>query len=130
MTRMRRIGIGLAGVLFLAACSPGEILKVENPDIIDPPGLATPQGIAALYAGAIGDFSLAVVGNNGGTEGQILVSGSFSDELGNSETFPTRKEYDQRGPIDDKNTTMLAVFGTSTRPAGLRRKRRRPSGTW
>jgi len=110
MTRMRRIGIGLAGVLFLAACSPGEILKVENPDIIDPPGLATPQGIAALYAGAIGDFSLAVVGNNGGTEGQILVSGSFTDELGNSETFPTRKEYDQRGPIDDKNTTMLAVF--------------------
>ena len=48
--------------------------------------------------------------DNGGTEGQILVSGSFTDELGNSETFPTRKEYDQRGPIDDKNTTMLAVF--------------------
>jgi hypothetical protein len=97
-------------VLFLAACSPGEILKVDNPDIIDPEGLTTPQGIAALYAGAIGDFSLAVVGNNGGTEGQILVSGSFSDELGNSETFPTRKEFDQRGPIDTRNGTLLTVF--------------------
>jgi SusD/RagB-like outer membrane lipoprotein len=110
MTRTKRIGIGLAGVLVLAACSPGEILKVENPDIIDPPGLATPQGIAALYAGALGDFSVAVVGDNGGTEGQILVSGSFTDELGNSETFPTRKEYDQRGPIDARNGTTLAVF--------------------
>ena len=110
MTRMKRIGIGLAGILALAACSPNEILKVTNPDIIDPASLTTPQGLAALYAGALGDFSFAVVGDNGGTEGQILVSGSFADELGNSETFPTRKEYDQRGPIDLRNGTVLAVF--------------------
>ena len=109
MTRMQRIGI-YAGMLALAACSPSEILKVENPDIIDPASLTTPQGLAALYAGALGDFSFAVVGDNGGTEGQILVSGSFADELGNSETFPTRKEYDQRGPIDLRNGTVLAVF--------------------
>jgi len=109
MTRMQRIGI-YAGMLALAACSPSEILKVENPDIIDPANLSTPQGLAALYAGALGEFSLAVVGDNGGTEGQILVSGSFADELGNSETFPTRKEYDQRGPIDLRNGTVLAVF--------------------
>jgi hypothetical protein len=109
MTRMQRIGI-YAGMLALAACSPSEILKVENPDIIDPGALTTPQGIAALHAGALGEFSFAVVGDAGGTEGQILVSGSFSDELGNSETFPTRKEYDQRGPIDIRNTTILAVF--------------------
>ncbi len=110
MTRMKRIGIGLAGMLAVAACTPNEILKVNNPDIIDPASLNTPQGIAALYAGALGDFSFSVVGDNGGTEGQILVSGSFSDELGNSETFPTRKEYDQRGPIDLRNGTLLAVF--------------------
>jgi hypothetical protein len=110
MTRMKRMGIGLAGVLLVAACTPNEILKVNNPDIVDPASLTTPQGLAALYAAGLGDFSLAVVGDNGGTEGQILVSGSFSDELGNSETFPTRKEYDQRGPIDLRNGTLLAVF--------------------
>lgn len=110
MMRAKRIGIALAGMLAVAACSPGEILEVDNPDIIDPVGLATPAGLAALHAGALGDFSIAVVGDNGGTEGQILVSGSFSDELGNSETFPTRKEYDQRGPIDARNGTLLAVF--------------------
>ena len=110
MMRAKRIGIALAGMLAVAACSPSEILEVDNPDIIDPVGLATPAGLAALHAGALGDFSIAVVGDNGGTEGQILVSGSFSDELGNSETFPTRKEYDQRGPIDARNGTLLAVF--------------------
>ena len=106
----KRIGIALAAVLAVGACSPGEILQVDNPDIIDPAGLNTPQGIAALHAGALGDFSLATAGDNGGTEGLILVGGSFSDELGNSETFPTRKEYDQRGPIDTRNGTLLAVF--------------------
>lgn len=110
MMSIKRMGIRLAAVLALAACSPGEVLEVENPDIIDPGGLATPQGIAAAYAGALGDFSVAVVGDNGGIEGQILVGGSFTDELGNSETFPTRKEYDQRGPIDARNGTLLTVF--------------------
>ena len=112
MSGIIRIGRGIAVLVLLAgaACSPGDLLDVDNPDIIDPTQVSSPQGLAALHAGALGDFSMAVVGNNGGTEGQILVSGSFTDELGNSETFPTRKEYDQRGPIDLKNGTLLAVF--------------------
>ena len=101
---------GVAAVLTAAACSTSDILQVDNPDTINPPDVATPAGLSALQAGAIGDYSLAFVGDNGGTEGQILVSGSFSDELDNVETFPTRKEFDQRGPIDLKNGTLLAVF--------------------
>jgi len=101
---------GVAALLVAAACSTDSILKVENPDTINPPDVATPAGLSALQAGAIGDYAVAFVGDNGGTEGQILVSGSFSDELDNVETFPTRKEYDQRGPIDLKNTTIVAVF--------------------
>lgn len=98
-------------VALLAACSPSDILKVENPDVIDPNDVNTPQGLAALHAGAIGDFSVAYGGDGAGTatEGVILVAGSFSDELGNSETFPTRKEYDQRA-IDVRNGTLDAVF--------------------
>ena len=103
-------GFALLALLTAAACSPSSILDVENPDIIDPGAVQSPAGLAALHAGALGDFSLAIVGDNGGTEGQILVTGSFTDELGNSETFPTRKEYDQRGPIDLKNGTLLEVF--------------------
>jgi hypothetical protein len=110
--RMARhlVRAGMAALLTAAACSTDSILKVENPDTINPPDVATPAGLSALQAGAIGDYAVALVGDNGGTEGQILVGGSFSDELGNVETFPTRKEYDQRGPIDLKNTTLVAVF--------------------
>ena len=110
MTRIAHLRIAFAGILAVAACSPGEILDVENPDIIDPVDVTSPAGLAALHAGALGDFSLGFIGDNGGTEGQLLVTGSFTDELGNSETFPTRKEYDQRGPIDLKNGTLLEVF--------------------
>ena len=106
----RLAGSGLAALLAAAACSTDSILHVDNPDTINPPDVATPAGLSALQAGAIGDYAVAFVGDNGGTEGQILVSGSFTDELDNVETFPTRKEFDQRGPIDLKNGTLLAVF--------------------
>lgn len=100
----------LAAVLAaaLGGCT-NDLLTVQNPDIIDPGSLQSATAIPAIQAGAIGDFSLGINGDNGGTEGLILVSGSMSDELGNSETFPTRKEYDQR-VIDIRNTTLTAVF--------------------
>jgi hypothetical protein len=106
LTRRAIAAVALAAGL--GACT-GDLLKVENPDIIPPENLESATAIPALQAGAIGDFSLAINGDNGGTEGLLLVSGSMSDELGNSETFPTRKEFDQR-VIDIRNTTLTAVF--------------------
>ncbi|HEV8265814.1 MAG TPA: hypothetical protein VGQ06_12775 [Gemmatimonadales bacterium] len=106
---MRR-GLLLAAMLLpFSACSTTEILSVEDPDIINPGAANSPAGARAVYAGALGEFAFAVVGDDGGTEGQILVSGSFTDELINSETFPTRLEYELRA-IDIKNGTLLAVF--------------------
>lgn len=103
---LRRTGLLLIG-LMAGGCG---VLDVDNPDTVNPDDVNTPQGLTALHAGALGDFSVAYGGNGpAGIEGQILVSGSFSDELGNSETFPTRKEYDQRA-IDLKNGTLDAVF--------------------
>src|SRR5260221_3923878 len=90
---------GVAAVLTAAACSTSDILHVDNPDTINPPDVATPAGLSALQAGAIGDYSLAFVGDNGGTQGQILVSGSVSDQLDNVQTFPNPQEIDQRGAI-------------------------------
>src|SRR5512135_1984065 len=98
MTRTFRIKLGLAGVIVAAACSPSDLLKVSNPDVISPTDVTTPGGVAALYAGAFGDFDIAYVSDNGGEAGLTLVTGQFSDELANSETFPTRLEYDHRGP--------------------------------
>ena len=95
--------------LIFAACSTRELLTVEDPDIINPGAVNSPAGAAALFSGAVGQFSFAIVGDAGGTEGQILVGGSMSDELVNSETFPTRLEYELRAS-SLTNGTLLAVF--------------------
>jgi hypothetical protein len=109
MKPMRFGRLVAASLLVLVACSTTDILDVEDPDIINPGAVTSPAGAAALYSGAIGEFAFAIVGDNGGTEGQILVTGSFGDELFNSETFPTRLEYELR-QIDTRNGTLAGVF--------------------
>lgn len=109
MTILRRGMIAAVCLLSIGSCSTSDILDVSIPDVIDPAVVTTPAGARALYAGALGEFIVGVVGDNGGIEGQILVSGSFTDELFNSETFPTRLEYELR-TIDLRNGTLLTVF--------------------
>ncbi len=100
--------LALAAVV-AAGCSPDSILRVTTPDVVDPANILTPGGIQALRAGAIGDYAFAMDGNNGGTEGLILVTGMMSDEYVHSGTFPTRQEYDRR-TIDVQNGTLTGVF--------------------
>ena len=94
-------------VVAMAACSSQ--LDVKTPDIINPSAVNNADGAIAAYNGAIGDFAFANDGDNGGTEGQILVSGVMTDEYTDVETFPTRIEYDSRA-IDERNGTLTAVF--------------------
>jgi hypothetical protein len=110
--------LAAAVALTLTACSPTEILNVDDPDVIDPGAVTSPVGADALYAGAITEFSVAIVGDNGALEGQILVTGSFTDELINSETFPTRLEYELRS-IDTRNGTLTTVFRQLQRARAL-----------
>src|SRR2546429_5880909 len=95
------------GALALTACSG--LLDVKSPDVINPKDLQNADGALGAYNGGIGDFAFANDGDNGGTEGQILVSGVMSDEYFDSETFPTRIEYDSRA-IDERNVTLNGVF--------------------
>jgi hypothetical protein len=94
-------------VALLAACS--SLLDVKDPDVIDPGDVQNADGAVGAYNGGIGDFAFANDGDNGGTEGQILVSGVMSDEYTDVETFPTRIEYDSRA-IDERNTTLRDVY--------------------
>jgi hypothetical protein len=104
------VSVALLTLSFLAqACSTDSILAVNIPNAIDPGVLNSPAGAVAAYAGGIGDFAFANDGDKGGTEGQILVSGVMSDEYLDSETFPTRIQYDSRG-INVRNATLTAVF--------------------
>ena len=71
-----RFGLVLA-TFAVAACSG--LLDVKDPDIIDPGDVQNADGAVASYNGGIGDFAFANDGDNGGTEGQILVSGVMSE---------------------------------------------------
>jgi hypothetical protein len=108
LTRVRPRLVLAAAVTLLVGLGC-KALDVQNPDIVDPTQLTGPSSIPAFRNGVIGDYALAVDGDNGANEGQILVSGSFSDELVNSETFPTRIEYDRR-TIDIRNGTLTTLF--------------------
>jgi len=103
---IKRFGLVL-GALVVTACSG--LLDVHDPDIINPGDVENADGAIAAYNGAIGDFAFANDGDNGGTEGQILVSGVMSDEYIDVETFPTRIEYDSRA-INEVNGTLNAVY--------------------
>src|SRR5256885_17082310 len=95
-------------VTLLAACS--SLLDVKDPDVINPPDVLNADGAVAAYNGGIGDFAFANDGDNGGTEGQILVSGGMSGEDFDSETFSTRIEYESRGLDERKVNPKGVVF--------------------
>lgn len=83
--------------LLVAAC--GGMLDVETPDIARPEDLTSPAGLAALRAGAFGDFSKAYGGDatpSDAQEGQILATGLFTDEFKKTGTDPQRIAYDAR----------------------------------
>ena len=101
----------LTGVV---ACDTGDLLEVEDPDIVLPGNLTGPTGLATLRAGAIGDFAFAYAGNGGVTEGIVLMSGMFTDEYFHSGTFDTRREFDRRN-VQEDNGTATAVFANLQR---------------
>jgi hypothetical protein len=115
--RWRRWASALALVPLAAACELGGILDVDDPDLLPPDRLTGPAGAAALRAGALGDFALALAGDGGVVEGQILVGGLLADEFVHSGTFPSRAEYDRRS-VSEENVTAARAF------ANLQRARR------
>lgn len=119
MAAGRWVAAFLAAILLMpAGCSPSSILEVTDPDIVDPGAVNSAAGAQALYAGTVGEFNFAVIGDNGGQEGLILVGGLMSDEYVHSGTFPTRLEYEVRA-IDPKNGTLLGVFRQAQRARAL-----------
>lgn len=108
---MRAAFLALAAV----ACSPDRILQVEDIDVALPPAVEGPTALPSLLAGAIGDFGTAY---NGGVQSsglaldlnQVTLSGLLSDELINTETFPTRIEVDQRQQQYQSNGSLRDAY--------------------
>jgi hypothetical protein len=84
----------MAAALLLAGCG---MLDTQQPNVIDPNSLNTPQGAEGLRLGALADFAFAKDGDGTTTQdGLILTAGLLSDEFILSTTPPSEQEIDQR----------------------------------
>ena len=101
------------GIVALIACNTDKILQVTDPDVARPESLQGATALPTLRAGAIGNFGVAYNGGNADVE-QTHLSGLLSDELINTETFPTRIEIDQRA-MSLSNTSLIGTFFDLTR---------------
>jgi hypothetical protein len=89
-----RLACVTAAMTLVVACSPDEILDVDDIDVASPESVQDSAALPAVLAGAIGNFGVAY--NGGGDINQVALAGMISDEYINTETFPTRIEVDQR----------------------------------
>jgi starch-binding outer membrane protein, SusD/RagB family len=81
-------------ILPLAACG---LLDTEQPNIIDPGTINSPEGAQSLRLGALSDFAFVKDGDgNQFDDGLILVAGLLADEFVHSTTPPSQQEIDQR----------------------------------
>jgi hypothetical protein len=105
---------GIAALLIAAACTGvtacGGLLDTDQPNIVDPGTLETPEGAQTRRLGAITDFAFAQDGDGTQFEdGHILLSGLMSDEFVLSTTPPTEQEIDQRR-VFESNGTLSDLF--------------------
>lgn len=111
----RRIWLVIAaGAMLVTACNTDQFLKATDPDNTPPGVLKGPSSLPGYRASAIGDFGVAFDGNalnpdGNEYEGLVNMTGLLTDELQNSETFPTRTEVDRRHTQVD-NSTMRDIF--------------------
>jgi hypothetical protein len=106
----------------VVACSTEELLKANYPDQISPDGLSTSlQGASALYAGAIGDFTVAFSGSAAGGFGQVMTTGYMTDEFAFGGTPPEIRQFDLRS-IDASNGLGASTYNSlhSAREAAVR----------
>jgi hypothetical protein len=90
------------------ACNADQILEVDDIDVASPGSVSDPGALPAVLAGAIGDFGNAY--NGGGDFNQVTLAGQLTDELYNTETFPTRIEQDQRRQSYQSNGSLQNLF--------------------
>ena len=109
--------LAACGFVLLSGCDSKKILSVTDPDVAKPANLDNEAALPALRAGAIGAFGIAYDGVASDEE-QVQLSGSLSDELINTETFPTRIEFDQRAQTLG-NTSLVGTFLDLNRARGL-----------
>jgi hypothetical protein len=89
----------LTAVLLLCSLGACGLLDTEQPNIIDPDNIDSPEGAQSLRLGAIADFTFVKDGDVTKypfLAGLILLGGLLADEFVHSTTGPPPQEIDQR----------------------------------
>ncbi|HEX2636891.1 MAG TPA: RagB/SusD family nutrient uptake outer membrane protein [Gemmatimonadales bacterium] len=90
----RHSASAITAALLTAGCG---LLDTQQPNIIDPGTLNSPEAAQSLRNGALADFAFVKDGDGTQfTDGLILVAGLLSDEFVHSTTPPSEQEIDQR----------------------------------
>ena len=113
--RWRTPLLAVAIVAAASGCSLDDLLSVDDPDVATPGSLTGEDALPVLLAGALGDFQLALTGDNAGvTEGLINLGGLLADEFTSAESFPTRVPIDRRD-ISIVNASLNTVYSYAHR---------------
>jgi len=88
--------LAVVGTLALAACNVADVLKVTDPDVINPSDVQSAAGASAVRYGAIARLNSATSGGSSGSEGLFLLSGLLADEWNNGDSFIDRQSVDER----------------------------------
>jgi hypothetical protein len=112
--RARRLQVMLlAGALSATACNPGNALKVSEPDNLQPGAINSKAALPTLRNATLSAFQIAYSGGadeaNSGHEGLINLTGLFTDEFQDEETFTSRIQIDGRLATPG-NGTLNALF--------------------
>ena len=118
LTRLMLVLPGL--ILASAGCG---LLDTNNPDIVDPGNLESPEGAAAQRVGAIRDFGFVRDGDGSqvDTEGLVLLTGDLADEFTHSGFIPSTVEFDQRLVVDNNPSLTPLYFRLHVARAGAER---------
>src|SRR5262245_18759374 len=103
-TRLAVLAAGLAVLTPLASCSRDDLLKVTDPDIINPTNLDSPDGAEGLRVGALARFKLMTALD----ESSWFYGGLLVDEWKSSDTFTQRDETDQRNVTEENSLVTVA----------------------
>lgn len=105
-----RAGAVAAAALAVGACSPDRLVSVTTPDVATPGSVGSAAALPAVFNSAISEFGVAYQGSSG-TEGQVLLGGLLSDEIGSSDTFTQRNQIDSRNiQLDYTNGNNETTF--------------------
>jgi starch-binding outer membrane protein, SusD/RagB family len=97
----RALGLAaVAAVLPLAACNLDDALSIEDPFTVTPGTASDTVNLPNTYAGARARFATAIGGRQNTEGGYVLQTGTFTDELADSDGFGTRQAVDRRKPTE------------------------------